>query len=127
VYATASRRSFGVYTPYALTYSGDMTNPDELDAAREWTAQSRAELERHLAAVEGHQDKQRALEVAYLIALNQHEGSQVAAAVRNRIAAALYQAKSLSLTGLGNLVSVTKSAAQAWVDKGSKQREDSNG
>jgi hypothetical protein len=97
-----------------------MADPDDLDAAREWTAQSRAELERHLAAVEDHEDKQRALEVAYLIALNQHEGSQLAAAVRNRVAAALYQAKSMSLTGLAGLVSVTKSAAQAWVDKGSR-------
>lgn len=97
-----------------------MAQPDDLEDLRRRNADRRAEVERDLAAVESHDDKQGALEVAYLIALDQHELSQLASAVRNRIAAGLYRAKALSLTGLANLTSVTKSAAQAWVDKGSR-------
>lgn len=104
-------------------YPDDM----DLDAMRQRAAARRAETEDDLGALEQAGDKQGALEVAYLIALDQHELSKLASAVRNRIAAGLYEAKALSLTGLANLTNVTKSAAHQWVNKGSEQREDANG
>ena len=95
-------------------------DPGELTAT---ISALREAYDRAVTAIEGHPDRQQALDAATRLADQLRTIADSAAELRARVVERIWEEESLSLTGLGSRVGVSKARAAQILQVAKKSRE----